>query len=109
MKSLPLPQIRILRALVKMPLGRQELKAAAGFTPKSGTLTRHLNGSEANNVVGLLERKLVRVVKIPLDGGIIEEVIDITPKGKRLLEKEKGRKVPKIADPVVTTNHRYQS
>lgn len=123
--GLRVPQARVLRALMpkvttdhysEWPLlTRAALGIKAGYTAVSGTITRALNGihigsSSGDPHPGLLERGLVKVVTVDVEG-MMELNYRITAAGIRTFEAYQtttGKKrLPPVKDAALCTNDRY--
>ncbi|MGH7172769.1 MAG: DUF1810 family protein [Gemmataceae bacterium] len=115
--SLPMPQARVLQALlpvdgVKPSMSRAELCKKVGYTETSGTITRALNGireggGSGTPHKGLLDSGLVTEAKRDEDN---EAAYQITNEGIKAIEdylKEHGE-LPKPRDKTLSTNIRYQ-
>jgi hypothetical protein len=107
---LRLPQVRLLRALADVSqLSRGELAKRAGFSAISGTVTVALNGRTSPPQKGLVALGLVRRLELHTseeDKLPREAVFEITPKGRKALEKAEKR-LPPLRDKDASTNKRY--
>jgi uncharacterized protein (DUF1810 family) len=108
---LPLPQVRVLRALLPVsgepsPLSRTELAQRMNVRRTSGTISVALEGRSDSPHKGLLDAGLVTKVK----GEGNEAEYQITTEGMRAIEdylKKRGV-LPPPRDPTLSTNIRYQ-
>lgn len=119
-----IPQARVLSVLMparpedpptEWPfITRGRLQELAGFTVKSGGLTRVLNGIRAGNRTsgtphpGLIERGLIAVEMLDIDG-LTEYNYRITATGIQALKNyfARGGKLPEKRDASTYTNRRY--
>lgn len=106
--NLQLPQARILRALEKKPLGRDELAKQIGFSSISGTITRAMNGIQEGSSsgaaqVGLLELGLVEKVRHRTRKRSVVYVI--TEQGRAAMDGIGP--LPSLRDKDACTNWRY--
>ncbi len=124
LNNLRLQQARVLRALmpgdptvppIDRPLfTRANLCLRAGFKLTSGSITRALNGIRPGNRTsgaphpGLVERGLVEVVPLDIDG-LMEVNYSITAAGIRAYQAyfTHGGNLPPVKDAATCTNARY--
>ena len=96
-------------------LTRTQLNKRAGFTAKSGSITRALNGIRATNKTsgvphpGLVELGMIEVTTLDIDG-MEEDNYRITKRGIEALLAfvARGGKIPPVKDPIIYTNLRYE-
>jgi hypothetical protein len=96
---------------------RKYLDMRAGFTGKSGSTTRALNGIRPGNTTsgnphpGLIERGLVEKVVLDIEG-VDETNYRATAAGIAAYQAhiaKTGGKLPKVKDAIKNTNRRYRS
>lgn len=104
-----LPQTRILRVLAKGPLGRVQVCKRIGLSPISGTMPRCINGSKKLGIVGLIPAGAVKVETVKLDGNTTEDLLAITPAGKKILAAalKDVKRLPGLRDATLCVNKRY--
>lgn len=119
-KRLPVPHVRILRALKRAKgraLTRGEVNERAGFSPLSGTINRAMGGvakdsqgaksGSARPQKGLIDLGLVKKRKrIDETAGINEWVYELTAAGEKALDDFEGT-VGEVRDKKLSTNQRY--
>lgn len=94
-------------------LTRAKLVKRIGYSPRSGLISRVLNGGVAGSTndlrtVGMLELGLLEAVRIEMDGGIIETAYRATAAGVRaylaFVEYRGKKKLPARRDAAGCTN-----